>query len=178
MSGYPPPAPLKKFLKPFDHAIQELALELRALLLEEIAPCHENIYDAYSALAIGYGSSEHLSDNVFHIAVYKDHVNLGFNQGASLDDPKNILEGAGSQIRHIKIWRTDDLERPELRSYIRRARRVALDDARKLGETSEAKKRKPAKYRFGPPTEADGVISVVKAIYPKRRRPDQASKKR
>lgn len=27
------------------------------LLLEEIAPCWENIYDAYSALAIGYGSS-------------------------------------------------------------------------------------------------------------------------
>src|SRR6266404_5537621 len=94
MAHRPPPS-LTKFLKPFDPEIQELALELRALVLEEMAPCYENIYDAYSAVAIGYGTSDRLRDGIFHIAVYAKHVNLGFNEGATLDDPKGILQGAG-----------------------------------------------------------------------------------
>src|SRR5437867_13456155 len=126
MSRYLAPAALLKFLKPYDREIQKLALELRALVLEEMAPCYENIYDAYSAVAIGYGTSERLSDGIFHIAVYSKHVNLGFNDGASLDDPKGILQGTGSRIRHISIKSSDDLMRPELRSYIRRARKKAM----------------------------------------------------
>src|SRR6267143_2989194 len=106
---YPPPAELKKFLKPYDREIRELALELRGLLLEEMAPCYENIYDAYSAVAIGYGTSDRLSDGIFHIAVYAKGANLGFNDGASLNDPKGILQGKGNRIRHIKIRTAADL---------------------------------------------------------------------
>ena len=151
------PAALKTFLKPYDPEIRKLALALRALVLEEMAPCYENIYDAYSAVAIGYGASERLSDGIFHIAVYSKGVNLGFNDGAFLADPKGILQGKGNRIRHIKIRNPADLKRPELRTYIRRARKQALADARKLGE--------PA------PKKPNGVISTVKAIYPKKRRP-------
>ena len=152
-----PPPELVRFLKPYDRQIQDLALKLRAMLLEEMAPCFENIYDAYSAVAIGYGTSDRLSDGVFHIAVYSKHVNLGFNDGATLDDPKGILQGSGKQIRHITIKTAEDLERPELRAYIRRARKKALNDARKLGEAA--------------PKKPEGVVSTVKAIYPKKRRP-------
>src|SRR6266478_2399462 len=121
-----PPAALIKFLKPYDREIRDLALRLRVLVLEEMAPCYENIYDAYGAVAIGYGASERLRDGIFHIAVYSKHVNLGFNDGATLADPKGILEGAGNQIRHISIKTPDDLARPEIRAYIQRARKVAL----------------------------------------------------
>jgi hypothetical protein len=117
----------------------------------------ENIYDAYSAVAIGYGTSDRLRDGIFHIAVYAKAVNLGFNDGATLDDPKGVLLGSGNRIRHITIRTADDLKRPEVRSYIRRARRKALADARKLGEPATAKPK--------------GVVSTVKAIYPKKRRP-------
>src|ERR1041385_5180667 len=99
---YPPPAALKKFLKPYDREVRDLALGLRALVLEEMAPCYENIYDAYSAVAIGYGASDRLSDGILHIAVYTTGANLGFNDGATLDDPKDILEGTGNRIRHIR----------------------------------------------------------------------------
>lgn len=157
MPRFKPPPELVKFLKPYDREIQTLALKLRALVLEEMAPCYENIYDAYSAVAIGYGSSDRLSDGIFHIAVYAKGVNLGFNHGATLDDPSGILKGAGKQIRHISIKTPEDLARPEVRSYVRRARQVAIDDARKLGET--------------PPQKPAGVVSTVKAIYPKKRRP-------
>jgi hypothetical protein len=154
---YPPPPALLKFLKPYDREIQDVALKLRALVLEEMAPCYENIYDAYSAVAIGYGTSDRLRDGIFHIAVYSKHVNLGFNDGATLDDPKAILQGAGNRIRHIKIKTTEDIKRPEIRAYIRRARKKALSDARKLGEPAS---QKPA-----------GVVSTVKKIYAKKRRP-------
>src|SRR6266496_6240043 len=102
MATSAPPA-LRKFLEPYDREVRDLALKLRALVLEEMAPCYENIYDAYSAVAIGYGTSDRLSDGIFHIAVYSQHVNLGFNDGATLDDPKSILKGSGNRIRHITI---------------------------------------------------------------------------
>jgi hypothetical protein len=155
-----PPADLIKFLKPYDRAIQQLALGLRSLVLEEMAPCHENIYDAYSAVAIGYGPTDRLKDGVFHIAVYGSGVNLGFNDGATLDDPLGILKGTGKQIRHISFKTQADLERPEIRSYIRRARKLAIADARKLGESTLTAVQKDGK-----------VVSVVKAVYPKKRRP-------
>src|SRR6267143_2962524 len=129
---HPPPRALIKFLKPYDREIQKLALQLRALVLEEMAPCYENIDDAYSAVAIGYGTSDRLKDGIFHIAVYSKAVNLGFNDGATLDDPKGILQGSGNQIRHVTIKTLEDIKRPELRAYIRRARKKALADARKL----------------------------------------------
>src|SRR6266849_9934398 len=154
---HPPPSALIKFLKPYDREIQKLALQVRALVLEEMAPCYENIYDAYSAVAIGYGTSDRLRDGIFHIAVYSQHVNLGFNDGATLDDPKGILQGSGNRIRHIKIKTPEDIKRPEIGSYIRRARKKALADARKLGEPE--------------PPKLAGVVSTVKAIYPKKRRP-------
>ncbi|HEV7746246.1 MAG TPA: DUF1801 domain-containing protein [Pyrinomonadaceae bacterium] len=159
MRRYKPPTALIKFLKPYDREVQKLALEVRDLVLEEMAPCHENIYDAYSAVAIGYGPTDRASDGIFHIAVYTKGVNLGFNHGATLDDPDGILEGAGKQIRHIKIRTPADLTRPAVRAYLRRARKVAIDDADKLGESAP---------------EVNGVVSTVKAIYAKKRRPTQA----
>ena len=152
-----PPPELINFLKPYDREIRDLALKLRALVVEEMAPCYENIYDAYSAVAIGYGTSDRLRDGIFHIAVYSQHVNLGFNDGATLPDPKGILQGTGNQIRHITIKTLEDITRPEIRAYIRRARKKAAADARKLGETPA---KKPA-----------GVVSTVKAIYANKRRP-------
>jgi hypothetical protein len=164
MRRYRPPSELIKFLGPYDRAIQKLALSLRALVLEEMAPCHENIYDAYNAVAIGYGPTDRLRDGVFHIAVYASGVNLGFNDGATLDDPLGILKGSGKKIRHITMKTPADLDRPEVRAYIKRARKLAIDDARKLGEK-------------GPdPLEKGGkVISVVKAMYPRKRRPGPKS---
>lgn len=155
--GRQTPLALRKFLQPYDREVQKLALDLRQLVLEELGPCYENIYDAYSAVAIGYGTSERLRDGILHVAVYSKHVNLGFNDGATLADPKGILQGNGNRIRHVTIKTAEDLKRPELRAYIRRARRQAIADARKLGEPS-------------PQPPAD-VVSTVKAIYARKRRP-------
>ena len=147
-----PSKELLRFLEPYSRPIRELALGLRELVIDELAPCNENIYDAYNAVALGYGSTERLKDGICHIAVYAHHVNLGFNHGATLADPNNILRGGGKQIRHTKLINSIDLKRPELRDYLRRARQQA-------GLPPEEGRR------------SGGVVSVVKGNYPVKKRP-------
>lgn len=38
-----------------------------------------------------------------YVDAFTAHVNLGFYQGADLDDPAGLLEGAGKRMRHVKI---------------------------------------------------------------------------
>jgi hypothetical protein len=80
-------------------------------------------------------------------------VNLGFNRGADLADPRGILQGSGKQVRHVTIREAGDLKN----SYLRRLLRVAVQNARELGRSNEASEIAPG--------------SVVRAIYEKRRRP-------
>jgi hypothetical protein len=156
---HPPPKALLKFLKPYEHAIRELALAVRSVVLAEMAPCHENIYDAYNAVALGYGPTDRVGDGICHVAVYAKHVNLGFNRGSQMDDPEHILQGSGRWIRHITIKSPADLARPEIRKYLRRARELARANIRLHSEVK-------------------GVTSTVKAVYPTKRRPDRQGKRR
>jgi len=148
---HPPPKQLLQFLTPYDRAVQDLALAVRSLVLDELAPCHETMYDAYSAVALGYGPTDRLKDGICHVAVYSKHVNLGFNRGAELADPDRILHGTGKWIRHVTIKSLDDLERPAIRKYLQRAKQAGI-------KSSDAAW--PAK-----------VISTVRGNYPTKRRP-------
>lgn len=38
-----------------------------------------------------------------YVDAFAAHVNLGFYQGADLDDPKGLLEGSGKRMRHVKV---------------------------------------------------------------------------
>jgi hypothetical protein len=115
-----PPKELMRFLKRFDPAIRELALDARELVLAVLAPSHESILDVY-ALAMNYGFSERMKDQALYIGVYSKHINFGFYRGAQMDDPQGILEGRGRQLRHIKIKSQADLGTPLIRDYILRA---------------------------------------------------------
>jgi hypothetical protein len=120
-----PPRELIRFLKRFDPAIRELALEAREVVLRVLAPSNESILDVY-VLAMNYGFSEQMKDQVVYIGVYAKHINLGFYWGAQMDDPEDVLEGSGKQLRHIKIRSQADLGNPVIRDYLRRA---APDDS-------------------------------------------------
>jgi hypothetical protein len=48
-----------------------------------------------------------------YIKKTKNHVNLGFMNFQVLDDPDNLLEGTGKQMRHVKLKTTGDIK-PEL----------------------------------------------------------------
>jgi hypothetical protein len=38
-----------------------------------------------------------------YVNSFKNHVNVGFFQGARLEDPAGLLEGSGKRMRHVKL---------------------------------------------------------------------------
>lgn len=38
-----------------------------------------------------------------YVGAYREHVGIGFFNGAALDDPTGLLEGSGKRMRHVKI---------------------------------------------------------------------------
>lgn len=66
--------------------------------------------------AVFYGSSGGtMTGKVCYVAGFKAHVNIGFLNGTSLPDPDQLLEGTGDNLRHVKIKRAEDLQKPALR---------------------------------------------------------------
>jgi hypothetical protein len=88
-------------------------------------PCIEYIYDAYNAVAFGYGPNDRYRFGAIHVAIYTGHINLGFNQGAHMKDPARLLKGSGKNVRHILIKTAVDLGHPAIRTYLREARKIA-----------------------------------------------------
>ena len=66
-----------------------------------------------------------IEDCVCMIGVYRKHANLQFTQGIDLSDPQRQLEGSGTRMRHIKIRTLSDLDRQEIREFLRQARQNA-----------------------------------------------------
>jgi hypothetical protein len=138
-----------RFLKPYGPAVTSLVITARRMVLEEAPKAHELIYDAYSAVSAGYSFTGRPGDSFVYIAAYAKGVNIGFWDGTALPDPDRLLEGTGKRSRHVKIRVAADLERPAMRNLIRAAIEIA--------EHPDGRAPKPE--------------SVVRAVYPKRRRP-------
>jgi hypothetical protein len=121
-----PPGDLIEFLCRYDPAVQSLALGLRRVVLEEMVPCHEYIFEMRSKIVLLYGPTEHaIRDGICYINVFRRHVNLGFQHGADLKDACQALHGVGKAMRHLTLRNVAELDRPELRTLIREARKRA-----------------------------------------------------
>jgi hypothetical protein len=121
-----PPRELLEFLFRYDPAVQSLALGLRKVVHEEMAPCHEYIFEMRSKVVLLYGATEHvIADGICNLGVFARHVILGFPRGVDLDDPAGVLQGTGKAMRHITLKKLSDLDRREIRPYLRQARRNA-----------------------------------------------------
>src|SRR5262245_17358074 len=119
-----PPPELIEFLHAYKPSVQSIGLGLRQVVLEEMAPCHEYIFPMRSKVVLLYGSSEKvIADCVCSIAIFSRHVTLVFHRGVDLTDKHHLLQGAGKALRHIRVEHLEELDRPELRTYLREARR-------------------------------------------------------
>ena len=116
-----PARALAEFLKPYDPPVRVLLAGLRALVRREVAPCLETIYDAGYTIALWYGASAKVTEVFCYISVHRRHVNLGFPRGSLLEDPEGRLRGDGPWMRHIQVKALEDLDRPELRAFLRAA---------------------------------------------------------
>ncbi|HEY2531937.1 MAG TPA: hypothetical protein VGJ20_29085 [Xanthobacteraceae bacterium] len=78
-------------------------------------------------MAIGFGPSEKSSEAIFSIAVFPRWVSLFFLQGATLPDPDKVLQGSGTQVRHIVLSDLKILEQPAVKKLMA----LALKSAKK-----------------------------------------------
>ena len=68
--------------------------------------------DATEKLRRGWGLIGYSAPAYFaFIAPGPDEVRIGFEWGVMLPDPKRLLEGSGSQVRHVTIRTTKDCGR-------------------------------------------------------------------
>jgi hypothetical protein len=53
-----------------------------------------------------------------YVNSFKSHVNVGFFQGAALEDPSGLLEGSGKRMRHVKLRPGTEINSSALRDLI------------------------------------------------------------
>jgi hypothetical protein len=121
-----PPLELLRFLARHDPATRSLAIGLRLVVLDAIAPCHEYIFQMRPKVVLLYGATSRvMADGICQIAVFRHHVTLVFPEGVDLEDPAKILRGSGTTMRHVRVTQPNDLARSELRPLLRQARTLA-----------------------------------------------------
>ena len=141
------PRELLEFLYRYDAHVQSLALALRKIVHEELAPCHEYIFEMRSKVVLLYGATERvIADGICNIGVFARHVTLAFPRSIELADPGKLLQGTGKAMRHVRLNRLSDLNQPHIRRYLREARKHAGLKRRRdrtAGEVVTRVKQKP-----------------------------------
>ena len=120
-----------------------LFTDLRGYILELCPDSNELLYHTHALTAV-FSLSEKLSDAFCMIPIYTHHLNLGFNKGALLKDPKKRLTGTGSLIRHIDVKKPGDYRNAEIKALILAAIEYAGKDvvrAKTTGKTISKIKR-------------------------------------
>lgn len=102
-----------RFVAQVEPPLRAIVEALRATIRSEVPTLREQI-----KRGIPWYS---LRDDVCYIAPYSKHVNLGFFFGAYIQDRKNLLEGTGTNLRHVKIRSPSEARSGNLRELIRNA---------------------------------------------------------
>jgi len=144
---------IAEFLAAFDPEIGALAQQLRKFLRKQTKPTMELVGDSTISVNIGYGFSPKAWDCYVAIIVYSKHINLSFPSGATLADPKGLLQGTGARIRHIRVGTLKDAQAPDVIDLLANARDIALAAADK------------------PTKNNAGIKTMIKKIKVKKRRP-------
>ncbi len=100
--------------------VQAIAHAIRALFADVMPNITEVAWPKQKIAGYGVGPKK-MSEQFCYLALFENHVNLGFYYGADLADPENLLEGSGKAMRHIKIRSVAELEQPAIRQLIEQA---------------------------------------------------------
>ena len=105
----------------FDPRVRDLAARARALIVDVYPEVVEVPWPRQNVVGYGVGPKK-MSEHFCYVAFHRDHVNLGFNQGAELPDPDGLLGGPGKTPRHTRIAAPEDAEDPALRRLLEAAK--------------------------------------------------------
>lgn len=108
----------EKAIDSFSDEIKELARQTRKLIYTILPEVVEVVWVQQRNTGFGTGVKK-MTEHFCWIMPAKNHVTLGFNYGAELPDPKNLLEGTGKLFRHVKVRSEADLQNPHLHKLIK-----------------------------------------------------------
>jgi hypothetical protein len=111
---------LRRAIAAYSPDVRAVAEGALAKLRARLPGATELVYDNY-ALTVAFTPSDRPSHAVVGITLYPRWVNLGFMEGALLDDPARVLVGSGSQFRHVRLAAAEDLDRPAIRALVDQA---------------------------------------------------------
>jgi Domain of unknown function (DU1801) len=109
---------LHSFIDKYDPHVATLARILFEKMKARVPGATMMVYDNYNALAIGFGASGKVSRAVLSLAVFPRWVTLCFLFGAGLPDPHGLLNGKGSQVRHVRLRDPALLDDPRVQALI------------------------------------------------------------
>jgi hypothetical protein len=118
-----------------------IARRLRAMIRDVDANTVETVRLGDHAATFGVGPKK-MTDGYAYIMPMRGYVNLGFYQGALLADPKQLLEGTGKGLRHVKIRTLAEADRPPVRALV-----AAALARRRSGATGPARTSTPRRSR-------------------------------
>jgi hypothetical protein len=98
-----PTPQLETFIARFAPEVAACARACLAKMQRRFKGANVLVYDNYNALALGFCGSERASEIVFSLAVYPRWVSLFLMHGPKLEDPKKLLQGGGTTVRHIVL---------------------------------------------------------------------------
>jgi hypothetical protein len=118
-SGKPTPeAQLQSFYDRFDQAHQKFIRSIRAAVRKRLPTANELVYDYASFFVISYSPTDKGIDGIVSIAARADRVELYFNHGPQLPDPKKLLQGLGKLTRFIRVEAARQLAHPDVEAFI------------------------------------------------------------
>lgn len=100
-------------IQSFSDEIKEIARQTRKLIFKVLPEVVEGVWIRQKNAGFGTGLKKK-TDHFCWVMPATNHVNLGFNYGAELPDPKNLLEGTGKLFRHYKVRSAENLSNPDL----------------------------------------------------------------
>ena len=116
-----PKAQLDAFIDKFTPEIGRQTNQILARMQRLLPGAHMLVYDNYNALAIGFGTNDKLAGMIFSVAVFPRWVSLFFANGPKLKDPKKLLKGSGTRVRHIVLTAPEMLDDPDVRALMKQA---------------------------------------------------------
>jgi len=110
---------LSRLLGAYSNEVQATVYEARRYLLS-VLPGASEVVDS-KARVIGYGYGTGYRDMIFTLILSRGGVKLGVVEGATLPDPRHLMEGEGRRHRHVVLQAPSDLRRAGLKPLLRSA---------------------------------------------------------
>jgi hypothetical protein len=122
---------LEALIDGYTPTVASIARGALARLRKQVPGAFELVGDRYTGLVVGFSPTERPADATLSIVLYPRWVNLFFLRGAILHDPRRLLQGAGTVVRHIAIHDPALLDDRAVQALVAQARAQARTSFRR-----------------------------------------------